>query len=71
MNVTADGQTFGVVVPWGCDKVQLPNTGEIVEVSWVQDDEGRLVYSHHVFRGQKQMSFQDMSSDGKGCCKCC
>ena len=67
--VTIEGRVFNVVVPWGCDAVQLPTTGEIVKVAWAQDDEGRLVYNYHEFRGVREVNV--VTDHGKGCLPCC
>jgi len=48
-----DGRSALVDVPWGAEHALFPETGEQFEVCFVQDDEGRLMYSYHVWRGQR------------------
>ena len=68
--VTMDGRVYNVVVPWGAEEVALPDSGEIIKVAWAQDDEGALVYSHHEYRGVREVNIVSGGSRGKicGCC---
>ena len=66
--INLDGRPTPLAVPWGCELVEVPGLGERVEIAWVQDDEGRLVYSHHVFRGERAHA---LAQGGGGCCGCC
>jgi ABC-type glutathione transport system ATPase component len=63
------GRVVRIDVPWGIEKGVFSETGEEVEVHWLQDDEGRLQYAHHMWRGEKIT--QHMSDDKKSCCCCC
>ena len=48
-----DGTTALVDVPWGAEHAVFHTTGEMFEVCFIQDDEGRLMYSYHNWRGQR------------------
>jgi hypothetical protein len=48
-----DGTTALVDVPWGAEHAVFHTTGEMFEVCFIQDDEGRLMYTYHNWRGQR------------------
>jgi hypothetical protein len=60
------GQSAKVEVPWGGEQGEYQ--GEPVEVHWLQDDEGRLQYAHHIWRGEK---IAQQAVTKHGCCGCC
>ena len=64
-----NGRVVRIDVPWGVEKGVFSETGEEVEVHWLQDDEGRLQYAHHMWRGEKIA--QQITDNNKGCCSCC
>lgn len=71
VNVTVGTAVVPLLVPWGMEHAEVPGyPGEVVQIAWVQDDEGRLVYSHHDFRGVREINFIE-SSKGRKCCPCC
>jgi len=63
------GRVVRIDVPWGVEKGVFSETGEEVEVHWLQDDEGRLQYAHHMWRGEKIT--QHITDDKSRCCCCC
>ena len=63
------GRVVCIDVPWGVEKGVFSETGEEVEVHWLQDDEGRLQYAYHMWRGEKIV--QILQEGNKGCCSCC
>jgi len=67
--VTMDGVQQQVMVPWGETELVLPigNASETLSVTWVQDDEGRLVYAHHTFRGVKESNMVGQLKPVKTC----
>jgi ABC-type multidrug transport system ATPase subunit len=62
------GRVALLAVAWGAEHAVFPETGEALEVSWLQDDEGRLQYAHHVWRGE---TIAQQMVTPKGCCPCC
>jgi ABC-type multidrug transport system ATPase subunit len=65
------GRVVTMCVPWGAEHAVFPETGEIVEVSFIQDDEGRLVYAHHTWRGQRVTDATEEKEgpvSQRGCC---
>jgi energy-coupling factor transporter ATP-binding protein EcfA2 len=49
-------------VPWGAEQIIFGGTGEPLDIAWVQDDEGRLLYSHHTWRGERISQAQEGGS---------
>jgi ABC-type multidrug transport system ATPase subunit len=67
-----EGQAQALTIPWGAEQAVMSATGEAVNITWVQDDEGRLMYSHHTWRGERvtQHGLNDDMAQRK-CCFCC
>ena len=64
----AGGGKYTLNVPWGAELAVDPTSGEQVEIAWLQDDEGRLQYAHHIWRGEQIA--QQVTHKGKLCCCC-
>jgi ABC-type multidrug transport system ATPase subunit len=64
------GRTGSMAVAWGAEEAVFAETGETVTITWLQDDEGRLQYAHHVWRGATIAQHMD-TDKGNKCCCCC
>ena len=78
LEVDVGGRTEKLVVHWGAEQVLVgdPSQPEVppepLDIHWIQDDEGRLMYAYHTWRGVRvvQPHVNDALKKGS-CCPCC